>query len=114
MEAAVSLGVTKMTSQPRLAVLLLALTGGGVVHTTLRLAREFTARGLAVDLLVCRLQGELHDAVPAGTASCNSPCRRQTSKSTAKPRAVNSRARRSVVCTTPPPVSASSSTAKRG
>lgn len=50
----------------RLALLLLSLTGGGVERSTLRLAREFVRRGLAVDLLVCRPQGELASAVPDG------------------------------------------------
>ncbi len=50
----------------RLALLLLSLTGGGVERSTLRLAREFVRRGLAVDLLVCRPQGELAHAVPDG------------------------------------------------
>lgn len=51
---------------PRLALLLLSLTGGGVERRTLRMAGEFVCRGLAVDLLVCRPEGELLDAVPAG------------------------------------------------
>lgn len=52
--------------KPRLALLLLSLTGGGVERATLRLARELTRRGFGVDLLVCRPQGELRDAVPHG------------------------------------------------
>ena len=51
--------------KPRLALLLLSLTGGGVERATLRLARELTRRGFGVDLLVCRPQGELLQAVPA-------------------------------------------------
>jgi glycosyltransferase involved in cell wall biosynthesis len=47
-------------------LLLLSLTGGGVERSTLRLAREFVRRGLAVDLVVCRPQGELAHAVPDG------------------------------------------------
>lgn len=50
----------------RLALLLLSLTGGGVERSTLSLAREFVRRGLTVDLLVCRPQGELANAVPDG------------------------------------------------
>ncbi|MGK2940985.1 MAG: glycosyltransferase [Immundisolibacter sp.] len=50
----------------RLALLLLSLTGGGVERSTLRLARECVHRGLAVDLLVCRPEGELAHAVPDG------------------------------------------------
>jgi glycosyltransferase involved in cell wall biosynthesis len=50
----------------RVALLLLSLTGGGVERSTLRLAREFLRRGVAVDLLVCRPHGELRDAVPDG------------------------------------------------
>lgn len=50
----------------RVALLLLSLTGGGVERSTLRLAREFVRRGIAVDLLVCRPHGELRDAVPDG------------------------------------------------
>jgi glycosyltransferase involved in cell wall biosynthesis len=53
-----------VTPSPRLALLLLSLTGGGVERATLRLAGEFTRRGVAVDLLVCRPQGELLDAIP--------------------------------------------------
>ncbi|GAB4348861.1 MAG: glycosyltransferase [Immundisolibacter sp.] len=52
--------------RPRLALLLLSLAAGGAERSTLRLAREFVRRGLAVDLLVCRPQGELRDAVPPG------------------------------------------------
>lgn len=55
-----------MRTSPRLALLLLSLTGGGVERATLRLAGEFVRRGLAVDLLVCRPHGELRDAVPDG------------------------------------------------
>ena len=50
----------------RVALLLLSLTGGGVERSTLRLAREFVRRGIAVDLLVCRPRGDLRDAVPDG------------------------------------------------
>ena len=50
----------------RVALLLLSLTGGGVERSTLRLAREFVRRGIAIDLLVCRPHGELRDAVPDG------------------------------------------------
>ena len=48
----------------QIALLLASLTSGGVERATLRLAGEFTRRGVAVDLLVCRPQGELLDAIP--------------------------------------------------
>lgn len=51
--------------KPRLALLLLSLTGGGVEQATLHLAGELARRGCGVDLLVCRPQGELLEAVPA-------------------------------------------------
>lgn len=51
---------------PRLALLLLSLSAGGVERATVRLAGELARRGFAVDLLVCRPRGELRDAVPPG------------------------------------------------
>ena len=48
----------------RIAFLLDNLEGGGVQRMTLMLAREFARTGYDVDLLVCRMKGELVPAVP--------------------------------------------------
>lgn len=50
----------------RVALLLEELSGGGVERTTLKLARGFLDRGLAVDLLLARAGGPLANEVPEG------------------------------------------------
>ena len=50
----------------RLAFLLRDLAGGGVERNTLRLARSFLTHGIAVDLLLERIDGPLVDSVPKG------------------------------------------------
>jgi glycosyltransferase involved in cell wall biosynthesis len=50
----------------RFALLLPDLAGGGVERTTLALAGGLLERGVAVDLLLCRVEGPLLAAVPPG------------------------------------------------
>jgi glycosyltransferase involved in cell wall biosynthesis len=47
------------------------LTGGGAERQTLTLARELNARGVAVDLVLHQLRGELVDLIPAGVDVIN-------------------------------------------
>ena len=49
----------------RVALLLPDLTGGGVERTAVSLAQGFLARGLDVDLVLCRVRGPLLAEVPA-------------------------------------------------
>jgi glycosyltransferase involved in cell wall biosynthesis len=52
-------------SQPvRIAFLLDNLSGGGAQRVILNLASGFASRGYVVDLLVCKMRGELKDRVP--------------------------------------------------
>lgn len=51
---------------PRVAILLPDLRGGGVEKMRLVLAREFLGRGIAVDFVLGRGNGELLDRVPPG------------------------------------------------
>lgn len=50
----------------RLAFLLDNLTGGGAELVVLNLAAEFVGRGYQVDLLVCKLEGDLVKKIPPG------------------------------------------------
>src|SRR4051812_1177544 len=50
----------------RVALVLYGLKGGGIERSMLRLADGLTARGLAVDIVVGRAEGELLAAVPPG------------------------------------------------
>ncbi len=53
-------------SPQRIAFLLDNLNGGGAERVVLAMASGFAALGYEVDLLVCELQGELCNSVPAG------------------------------------------------
>ncbi len=50
----------------RIAVLLPSLEGGGAERTMLKLAKAFLERRREVDLIVCRVKGDLVDSVPSG------------------------------------------------
>ena len=49
----------------RIAFLLDNLSGGGAERVILNLASGFSAAGYVVDLLVCKMQGELKDRIPS-------------------------------------------------
>jgi glycosyltransferase involved in cell wall biosynthesis len=51
---------------PRVSLVLPNLAGGGAERVTLTLASEFLARGMAVDLVLMKNEGELLDQVPPG------------------------------------------------
>src|SRR5687768_14879619 len=76
-EAAHSSGVLPA----RIALLLPALTTGGVERSTLSLAAGLLARGLAVDLVTYKPEGEMLAELPAGIRvvplrACSSPTAR--------------------------------------
>ena len=55
-------------AQPDIAIFLRNLAGGGTERMMLALAGGFSARGLAVELVLCRRSGERSGEVPAGVA----------------------------------------------
>jgi glycosyltransferase involved in cell wall biosynthesis len=58
--------MTVQETQPvRIAFLLDNLSGGGAERVILNLASGFAAAGYVVDLLVCKMKGELSDRIPA-------------------------------------------------
>ncbi|MFB4205561.1 Glycosyltransferase Gtf1 [wastewater metagenome] len=57
---------TPVSRRPDLALLLPSLAAGGVGRMTLNLAAGFVARGLRVDLVLCRPEGPYMDAIPDG------------------------------------------------
>ena len=61
---------------PDVALLLPTLSGGGAERVTLNLATGFLARGLAVDVVVRHLVGDLVDAVPDGAERVDLRARR--------------------------------------
>ena len=61
---AVQLEPPKEHFAARIAVLLPSLEGGGAERTMLKLIKAFLARGREVDLIVCRVKGDLVDSVP--------------------------------------------------
>jgi glycosyltransferase involved in cell wall biosynthesis len=50
----------------RIALFLSSLSGGGAERIVLELARALAQRGYAVDLVVCRLKGDLVTEIPGG------------------------------------------------
>jgi glycosyltransferase involved in cell wall biosynthesis len=57
-----------MIEARRVALFLIALAGGGAERVVLNLVRGFVEHGRAVDLVVCRAEGELRGSVPPGVA----------------------------------------------
>jgi glycosyltransferase involved in cell wall biosynthesis len=65
-------GMAQLTSTRfGVSIFLNDLTGGGAERQTLTLARELNARGLAVELILHQLRGELVDLIPSGVDVIN-------------------------------------------
>jgi glycosyltransferase involved in cell wall biosynthesis len=56
----------KAMAERRIALFLSSLSGGGAERVVLELARALTQRGYAVDLVACRLAGDLLPEIPDG------------------------------------------------
>ncbi len=66
----------QLLSGGTVALVLPSLNGGGAERVTLRLAKEFLARGDPVDLVLARAEGDLFDLIPDGSRVVDLACRR--------------------------------------